>query len=98
MPLLTLVLAVGSVGIAMSTDLAGSEWRPSHVSSSDLPLQTKIFIQFKADGQLTGYGGCNRFFAPYTTSGNTIEIGLLASTRKGCPGTLDLEIAFFTAL
>lgn len=94
---LTVALVIGSTGLAMGGDLTGAHWRPSEIKSSQISAETPLYLEFK-DGQITGYGGCNRFFAGYTISGDTIKIGPLASTRKGCPDTLDLEIAFFTAL
>jgi heat shock protein HslJ len=94
---LTVALVVGSTGLAMAGDLTGAHWRPSEIKSSELPAETPLYLEFK-DGQVTGYGGCNRFFAGYAISGDAIKIGPLASTRKGCPDTFDLEIAFFTAL
>ena len=32
-----LVLAVGTAGMTMGADLAGSEWRPSFMSAAELP-------------------------------------------------------------
>ncbi len=96
--LLGLVLAVGTAGMTMGTDLAGSEWRPSFMIASDLPAGTHMLVHFNPDGKVTGSGGCNRFFGSYSTSGNTIKIGPLASTRKGCPGLLEAETAFFATL
>lgn len=96
--LLGLVLAVGTAGMTMSTDLAGSEWRPSFMSASELPAGTHMLVHFDPDGKVTGSGGCNRFFGSYSISGNTIKIGPLASTRKGCPGLLEAETAFFATL
>jgi len=40
----------------------------------------------------------HRFFGGYTISNTHIKIGPLASTRKGCPGLLRLETAFFATL
>jgi heat shock protein HslJ len=96
--LLTVVLAVGSAGLAMSADISGGQWRPSMISSASLTSATGIFVEFKPDGEVAGYGGCNRFFGGYKISGDSIAIGPLASTRMGCPETLDTEIAFFRAL
>jgi heat shock protein HslJ len=51
---------------------------------------TEITLVFNSDGNLTGYGGCNNYFASYaltgatTESGNGITIGPLASTKKYC--------------
>ena len=98
MPLFGLVLAVGTAGMTIGVDLAGSEWRPSFMSRAELPAGVKIEVEFGPDGRITGSGGCNRFFGGYTVSGNHIKIGPLASTRKGCPGLIKLETTFFATL
>ena len=96
--LIGLVLAVGTAGMTMSADLAGSQWRPSFMRASELPAGSHMVVQFNPDGGITGNGGCNRFFGVYTISGSHIKIGPLASTRKGCPGLLLAETAFFATL
>jgi heat shock protein HslJ len=98
MPLFGLVLAVGTAGLTIGVDLAGSEWRPSFMSRAELPAGVKIEVEFGPDGRITGSGGCNRFLGGYTVSGNHIKIGPLASTRKGCPGLIKLEATFFATL
>ena len=98
MPLLTMALSLGWMGMAMSADLAGGHWRPSSIGLESLAPKTPVYVAFSDDGKVTGFGGCNRFFGGYTVSGNSIKIGPLASTRKGCPDTLNLEIEFFKAL
>ena len=46
-----------------------------------------------------GFGGCNRFTAPYTIDGDGIEIGAIASTRMACPPPADeVERAYLAAL
>ncbi len=95
----------------MNADLAGSVWRPTELrgeplvgeSSAALPAETqagvaRMLVEFKPDGQIGGNGGCNRFFGGYTISGDAISIGPLASTRKGCPGLMQLEVSFFATL
>ena len=98
MSLFGLVLALGTAGMTMGVDLAGSEWRPSFMSASDLPAGIAMHVEFHPDGTIAGNGGCNRFFGGYSVSGHHIKIGPLASTRKGCPGLIRLETAFFATL
>jgi heat shock protein HslJ len=98
MRLLAVALVVGSVGMTMKTDLSGGEWRPSEMSAAELPAQARMFVEFTPGGQITGSGGCNRFFGGYAIEGNTIKIGPIASTRKGCPGITPVEMRFFAAL
>jgi heat shock protein HslJ len=45
----------------------------------------KPTAEFTED-QISGSGGCNRFSGGYTTDGNTIRIGPLASTMMACVG------------
>jgi heat shock protein HslJ len=51
---------------------------------------TEITLVFNPDGNLTGYGGCNNYFASYTLTGattkfgNGIIIGPIVSTKKYC--------------
>ena len=98
MSLIGLVLAVGTTGLTLGADLAGSEWRPNFISALELPAGIAMQVEFQPDGKITGSGGCNRFFGGYTVSGNRIKIGPLASTRKGCPGLLRAETALFATL
>ena len=98
MSLFGVVLAIGTAGLTMGVDLAGSEWRPSFMSAAELPAGIKMQVEFQPDGKITGNGGCNRFFGGYAISGTHIKIGPLASTRKGCPGLIRVETAFFATL
>jgi heat shock protein HslJ len=51
---------------------------------------TEITLVFNPDGNLTGYSGCNNYFASYTLTGamtefgNGIRVGPIASTKKYC--------------
>jgi len=71
--------------------LAGSEWSPEPIADFEQ------FVGFKADGEIAGQGGCNRFFGTYEQDGERLTIGPLASTRMACPH-LKAEAAFMEAL
>jgi heat shock protein HslJ len=60
----------------------------------------RVTAVFGADGRITGSGGCNRFFGPYSAEESSMEIGPLASTRMACPeGRVgEQEAAYFAAL
>ena len=48
---------------------------------------------------VAGFAGCNRFTAPYTVDGGTVEIGQVAVTRMACPPPADsVERAYLAAL
>jgi heat shock protein HslJ len=43
-----------------------------------------VTADFGADGQLSGSDGCNTYHATYEVEGQSIAIGPLATTKKGC--------------
>jgi heat shock protein HslJ len=45
-----------------------------------------------------GFGGCNRFFGSYETSGKSLTFGAMGATRMACPEGMDQEQELFTAL
>lgn len=93
---LMMVSCNGTVG---APELAGSEWRPVQIGELQVDPDLEVFVQFRGEGELSGHGGCNRFFGPWQTEGDTIRIGPLASTRMACPDPqMELEAALFGAL
>jgi heat shock protein HslJ len=45
-----------------------------------------------------GFGGCNRFFGSYETSGHSLTLGAMGATRMACPEGMDQEQELFTVL
>jgi heat shock protein HslJ len=68
------------------------------MSAAELIPGVEMVVNFNPDGKITSSGGCNQFFGGYSVSGNHIKIGPIASTRKGCPGLVGMEAAFFAML
>ncbi len=98
--LLTAGLLVLSSGVAAEEPtLAGSEWRPVALGELTLPEDVDVFVQFRGEGELGGFGGCNRFFGTWQVDGDAITIGPLGATRMACPPPLmEHEAALFAAL
>jgi heat shock protein HslJ len=70
--------------LSSGVDLAGSEAVPSATFTDDT---------------VGGSTGCNRFTAPYTVDGDSMEIGEIATTRMACPPPADAaERAYLAAL
>ena len=90
--LLVSVLVMSAVSaVASSRVLIGSEWVPENA--------TKTFLQFTANGMVSGVGGCNRFSGTYEISGETLMFDPLASTRMACAeNVMRAEHAFLEAL
>ncbi len=62
---------------------------------------TEITAAFGKDGQITGNGGCNEYFASYETSADTVLVGPPAATRMFCStpeGVMDQEAQYLAAL
>ena len=88
-----------------SEAVAGSKWEISAYNNgrggvTTLVAATRMSIQFDVAGTASGSSGCNTFSGPYTTDGETISIGPLASTLKMCPDekVMDQETQFLAAL
>lgn len=62
------------------TELKGTSWK-----IVGIPQRVKASMSFGDDGRVSGSLGCNRFNADYKTSGQSLEIGKIAATRKMCP-------------
>jgi len=71
--MLTLVSAPSQAG---GGSLAGSEW--------GLGDGDDRFVQFGADGKVSGHAGCNRIFTSYQQIGTKLKIAGIATTRKSC--------------
>ena len=60
--------------------------------------EAKATIAFTEEGNVQGYGGCNRFFGGYRLEGDRISFSAIASTRRYCEETMAVEDALFMAL
>ena len=98
MSLFGLVLAVGTAGMTMGVDLAGSEWRPSFMSAIGAACRDRHAGRVRARRQDHRQWRLQPVLRRLSVSGTHIKIGPLASTRKGCPGLLKLETTFFATL
>ena len=86
-----------------STTLESTHWtlldvggRPASGTADNVPdLRLNA-----AEKQAGGSTGCNRFFGPYTLSGDSLRFGNLASTMRAClePDVGEQEGAFLKAL
>lgn len=87
--------------MAQSSSLTGS-WRLANMTTPGFPTpmlpSTDLTAEFSG-GRISGSGGCNRFNGSYTTKGNQLSIGPLASTFKACEeSVMNQESTFLKAL
>ncbi|MDX1404245.1 MAG: META domain-containing protein [Woeseiaceae bacterium] len=85
--------------VPTAEQLAANTWRPSNIGEMRLDSDSGMFVQFGADGELTGHGGCNSFFSRYALEDSKIEVRAVSMTRKSCePDVMSLELSFVEAL
>jgi heat shock protein HslJ len=81
---IALLGAVVLTGAVCASGLQGSEWKPVALGNMLFTEETPAFIQFRSEGRLVGYGGCNRLQAEYSIADGQLSIGPVASTRMFC--------------
>jgi len=94
-------LSPSLVQIAQAPTLQGS-WRLANMTEPPFPTPMVPSGDLTAEftnGRVAGSGGCNRYSGGYTTKGDQIKIGPLASTFKACEETvMQQESRFLKAL
>lgn len=86
-------------------ELVGSAWMlvsfetDTGVILADAASTLTIPAESEQVGRLGGNGGCNRYFASYTLTGDRLSISPIGSTRMMCsPNQMAQEDRFFQAL
>jgi heat shock protein HslJ len=84
------------------SELDGTSWVFSGISVDGVAESTEIDAEITAvfqDGQLTGFAGCNEYFAGYETDGADLTFGPIGNTAMTCDEAQnEREIEFLTAL
>ncbi|MFA9406759.1 MAG: META domain-containing protein [Anaerolineales bacterium] len=91
---------------AGSNELAGTSWEVISYNNGkeavvSVIIGTQITADFGEDGQLTGNGGCNSYFASYETDEDKITIGPAGMTEMACmepEGVMEQEQLYLAAL
>jgi len=82
------ILALFVTGCRATTDLGGTSWQLTAYGPADAPLDAEApaSIQFKDNGRLGGFTGCNAFFGHYRVDDGQISLrdGELAFTVVDC--------------
>lgn len=100
------LLAIGGFAAACSPDgsgasggLEGTSWTVVTISGAPTIADARPTMAFGFDGQVGGTSGCNQYRATFHTTGDSIAIGDLASTKMACdPARNAQEQAFTLAL
>lgn len=105
---LSLTPAAGGAALTFKAEpapvLAGPTWHVTGYNNGRQAvvsplLGTALTLRF-ADGAVQGFAGCNTFRASYTSEGDRLAIGPVATTRKSCSGegVMQQEREFLAAL
>ncbi len=84
-------------------ELTGTRWCLTLIASPNAaPIKVDpalgMYAEFAADGNVSGFGGCNGFGGVYRTSGKTLSIADLISTEMWCNDKSRYEGLFTQAL
>ncbi len=94
----------GSATGATAPSLAGTSWELAEYAAEGETTLTAVPDDVRAtadftDDQISGSAGCNSFSGTYTTDGDTIEIGPLATTKRACvPAVTAVESGYLARL
>lgn len=107
-PRLTLIaalaLATGTLAACQETPSdapilsPGDSWQVLRIGEIAAP--DGVTLEVVEAGRLAGQAPCNRWFAGFTQTGTSLEIGAAGATRMAClaPDRAEAETAFFAAL
>lgn len=100
----TVTLAMGDnvlTGCGGTPDslLTGRAWQVMQIAGEAVIADSPATLDFSTDGRVTGSSGCNRFFASYALTAESLEIGQAGATMMACAGpVMAQESRFFAAL
>jgi heat shock protein HslJ len=79
--------------------LQGATWRLTRLHAQPIDAGDKTpSLRFDAEGQVTGFTGCNRLFGRYRLDGARIVLGQMALTQMACLDGMTREQDFLQAL
>lgn len=69
---------------ATAAGLSGTSWQVVSIAGATTIPGAPPTMEFAADGTVSGTNGCNQYNGTYTTDGDKLTVGQLASTLMGC--------------
>lgn len=76
-------------GVTWNVQMLGGESVTDH----------ELTLYFSAEGSISGFAGCNRFFGRYNMTGEGIELTRLGSTKRACADEqMELEAGYLELL
>ena len=89
-------LLLGACGSSSSATLPGTAWTVTDIAGRATVATAPPTIIFGTDGTVSGTTGCNQYNGTYTTDGDKLTVGPLATTRMACDDAINVQEAAFT--
>lgn len=91
---------LASPAIANERSLAQpGKWLVKNIGGRGVVDRVQTTMEFRANGEVSGSSGCNRYHGKAEIAGKVISFGMMAGTHMMCPpATMDQEQKFFKAL
>ena len=91
-------LLAGCGGDDDGDPLADTAWSLERLADAPVPDGIMVTARFR-EGRVGGISGCNRYFASYEVTGDSLRIGPAGATKKMCAGPeMAIENRFLAAL
>lgn len=100
----TPVLSFNKILPPVPAPLVGTNWTLESFHSADsvssVIAGTTLTAVFSEDGRVSGSAGCNSYFAHYTSTGTSLAISGIGSTKMYCgaPGVMEQESTYLSRL
>jgi heat shock protein HslJ len=78
------VPVTGSEPAQPEINLEGTRWMLESINGTPVVPGSEVTLQFDADNQAGGHGGCNSYGGAYTLTNSSIEFENLAQTLMAC--------------
>ncbi|HSM54916.1 MAG TPA: META domain-containing protein [Candidatus Sulfomarinibacteraceae bacterium] len=79
-------------------DLVGSRWNLVTYGGEQPLADSRITIDFMAEGELGGIAGCNHYGASYTSEEGAFSVGEIERTLMACEGLMEQEDRYLEML
>ena len=96
---LTACGGAGGASPSAGAGLEGTSWTLVKIGDQEITLEAPPTLTVGADGEVSGFTGCNSFNGTARIEGDSINFGPLASTMVHCSGAPGVtETAFLAAM
>lgn len=96
---LSLAACAHAGGAPSAADLQGTEWVAAEIAGSGVVDNSRVTLNFDAEGRSGGMGSCNTYGAGYQVEGSKITFEQPFSTMMACePELMDQERRYFDLL